>query len=128
MTYYGQGKYFLGVSVHLLSKLYKTLSHLHDIRRGKLDSREYTSTPCIRNFSGRGSGPALTPFWEAQTEIRRIGALKAHLGYLESGPTQGMGRGVYPWYSCTLIQSCAYLTESLNVLNPTAKPQCLLYT
>ena len=50
-----------GGGAPLLPSLYKTLSPWCDVRRGRLDSMGYTSTPCIRNFSGKASHPVPMP-------------------------------------------------------------------
>ena len=50
-----------GGSVFPLPSSHKTSSHWCNVRWGRLDSREYTSTPCIGNFSGKGPCPSSCP-------------------------------------------------------------------
>ena len=52
-----------------------------------------------------GSCPDPHPGWEGVGCNPIIRALRAHLDHLESGPTQGMARGVYPKYKCTQVKS-----------------------
>ena len=57
---------------------------------------------------------------EARTPITLInGALGACLDNPESGPTQGMGRGVYSWYNtgCISLSSQVGLTHYLHDIN-----------
>ena len=63
-----------------LPNLYKTMSPCCVIRRGRLDSGEYASMPCIRNFSGKD--PCLLHALLGKCRHKgRIGALGAHLAH-----------------------------------------------
>ena len=84
------------------------------IRRGRL----YTSTLCIRNFSGMDPHPDPHPDWGGVDSNHIIGAPGAHLDPLESGPTQGLSRGMYPQYKCTQVQSSLYLFKFTSGPNP----------
>ena len=67
------GTILLGCKGLPLSGLHKIRSHMSDVRKGNLDSRGYTSTPCIRNFSGKGSHPASCPLGRRRFRSGELG-------------------------------------------------------
>ena len=78
-----------------------------DISRGRLDSRVYTSTPCIRNFSGKGSCPTQCPpegcrlqlpYWSSRSSFRpsRVQAYSGH--------EQGQAPSIQVYlYKCSIL-------------------------
>ena len=58
--------------------------------------------------------PYLMPLWEAVGSFGRIGALGVHFGYSKPGPTQGVDRGLRPWYNSKVVKSCKCLIEVLT--------------
>ena len=112
-----QGLFCLGVWIPLLVSSYKTLSLMCDIRWGRLDSREYTSTPCIRNFSGKGSCLPSYPWRGMQAQIGWIGALGSHLAQSEPESTLGVARGTCPWFNYKSAKFCNFSIFLLINLN-----------